>query len=84
MSTPMDDLEQYGGRDNFRIAGIPDSDNDDFDSAVLKICSAVEVNPSVQPSYIAVSHRLGTKEAGKTRQVIVKFVTRNVRVRVYS
>ena len=84
MSTQMDDLEQHGRRDSLRIAGIPESDNDDTDSAVLKISSAIEVDPPVQPSDIAVSHRLGKKEAGKTRQVIVKFATRNVRERVYS
>ena len=84
MSTQIDDLEQHGRRDSLRIVGIPESDNDDTDSTVLKICSAIEVDPPVQPSDIAVSHRLGKKEAGKTRQVIVKFATRNVRERVYS
>ena len=51
MSTQMDDLEQHG---SLRIAGIPESDNDDTDSAVLKICSAIEVDNPVQPSDIAV------------------------------
>ena len=31
MSTQMDDLEQHGRRDSLRIAGIPESDNDDTD-----------------------------------------------------
>ena len=80
----MDDLEQHGRRNSLRITGIPESDNDDTDLAVLKICSAIEVEQLVQPSDIAVSHRLGKKEADKMRHVIVKFVTRNVREWVYS
>ena len=47
MSTQMDDLEQHGRRDSLRFAGIPESDNDDTDSAVLKICSVIEVDPPV-------------------------------------
>ena len=84
MNSQLEELEQHGRRDSLRIAGIPESDNDDTDSAILNICSAIEVDPPVQPSDIAVSHRLGKKETGKTRQVIVKFATRNVRERVYS
>ena len=83
MSSQLEELEQHGRRDSLRIAGIPESDNDDTDSAILNICSAIEVNPPVQPSDIAVSHRLGKKETGKTRQVIVNFATRKVRERVY-
>ena len=70
--------------DSLRNAGIPESDNDDTDSAILNICSAIEVDAPVQPSDIAVSHRLGKNESGKTRQIIVKFATRNVREQVYS
>ena len=38
---------------------------DDTDSAILNICSAIEVDPPVQPSDIAVSHRLGKRRPGK-------------------
>ena len=48
------------------------------DTAILNICQAISVDPPVQSSDIAVSHRLRKPENGKTRQVIVKFATRNV------
>ena len=77
------DLEQHGRRDSLRIAGIPEKEeHDDTDAAVLEICQAIKVDPPVQPTDIAVSHRLGRRAEGRTRQVIVKFATRNVRDRV--
>ena len=81
----LDDLEQHGRSDSRRIAGIPEKEeHDDTDAAVLKLCQAIKVNPPVQPTDIAVSHRLGRPAEGRTRQVIVEFATRNVRERVYS
>ena len=81
----IDDLEQHGRRDSLRISGIPENEeHDDTDAAILQICEAIKVDPPVQRTDIAVSHRLGRPTEGKTRQVIVKFATRNVRERVYS
>ena len=78
-------MEQHGRRDSLRIAGIPEKEElDNTDAAVQDICQAIKVDPPVQPTDIAVSHRLGRPSEGTTRQVIVKFTTRNVRERVYS
>ena len=69
----------------FLLFAIPENkEHDDTDTAILNICQAIAVDPPMQPSDIAVSHRLGKPQDGKTRQVIVKFATRNVRERVYS
>ena len=85
LESKVEELEQHGRRDSLRIAGIPENkEHDDTDTAILNICQAIAVDPPVQPSDIAVSHRLGKLQDGKTRQVIVKFATRNVRERVYS
>ena len=85
LESKVEELEQHGRRDRLRIAGIPENtEHDDTDTAILYICQAISVDPPVQPSDIAVSHRIGKPENGKTRQVIVKFATRNVRERVYS
>ena len=85
LESKVEELEQHGRRDSLRIAGIPENtEHDDTDTAISNICQAISVDPPVQPSDIAVSHRLGKPENGKTRQVIVKFATRNVRERVYS
>ena len=80
----LDHLEQHGGRDSLRITGIPEKEEyDDTDAAVLDICQAIQVDPPVQPTDIAVSQRLGRPTEGRTRQVIVKCATWNVRERVY-
>ena len=81
----LDDLEQHGRRDSLRVSGIPEPDeHDNTDAAVLGVCELIKVDPPLQPTDIAVSHRIGRKTAGKHRQIIVKFATRNVRERVFS
>ena len=53
------------------------------DAAILSLCAAIKVDPPVQSEDIAVSHRVGKTIAGKPRQVLVKFATRNIRERVF-
>ena len=78
-------MGQHGHRDSLRIAGIPEKEeHDDTDAAVPEICQAIKVDHPVQPIDIMVCHRLGRPAEGRTRQVIVKFATKNVRERVYS
>ena len=81
----LDDLEQHGRRDSLRISGIPENpEHDNTDEAVLKICNEMKVEPQVEPRDIAVSHRVGKSAAGRPRQILVKFATRNVRERVFK
>ena len=83
--TLIDDIEQHGRRDSLRIAGIPENpDHDDTDGAILKVCEQMKVQPKIEPKDIAVSHRVGKSGQGKTRQIIVKFATRNIRERVFK
>ena len=80
----LDQLEQHGRRDSLRVTGIPEAvESDDTDAAILSLCAAIKVDPPVQPEDIAVSHRVGKTIAGKPRQVLVKFATRNIRERVF-
>ena len=81
----LDDLEQHGRRDSLRISGVPENpEHDNTDEAVLKICNEMKVEPQVEPRDIAVSHRVGKSAAGRPRQILVKFATRNVRERVFK
>ena len=83
--TMIDDIEQHGRRDSLRIAGIPENpDHDDTDGAILKVCEQMKVQPKIEPKDIAVSHRVGKSGQGRTRQIIVKFATRNIRERVFK
>ena len=80
-----DDLEQHGHRDSLRVSGISELElHDNTDTAVLKVCEAMKLDPPLQPQDIVVSHRVGHKTAGKYHQIIVQFATRNVRERVFS
>ena len=85
LRSELDQLEQHGRRDSLRFTGLPENEaHDDTDKLILDVCSAIKIDPPVQPTDIAVSHRLGKKAPGKNRQIIVKFATRNIRERVFS
>ena len=80
----LDDLEQHGRRDSLRVSGIPaPEEHDDTDAAVMSVCTAMKLDPPLDPKDIAVSHRVGRKVQGKDRQIIVKFATHNVGERVF-
>ena len=74
LRSELDQLEQHGRHDSLRFSGIPENPaHDNTDNKILDICNAMEVDPPLQPTDIAVSHRLGKSAPGKTRQIIVKF-----------
>ena len=80
----LDDLEQHGRRDSLRVSGIPEPEEyDGTDAAVMSVCTAMKLDPPLDPKDIAVSHRVGRKVQGMDRQIVVKFATRNVRERVF-
>ena len=80
----LDDLEQHGRMDSLRVSGIPEpEEHDDTDAAVMSVCTAMKLDPPLDPKDIAISNRVGRKVQGKDWQVIVKFATRNVRERVF-
>ena len=83
-----DALEQYGRRNNLRISGIPEKENEDTTEAVMKIASEVmELDPPLQPGDIEVSHRLPkprNSKPGQPRQIIVRFRSKATRYRLIS
>lgn len=74
-------LEQYTRRNNLRIFGIKESNNENTDALVLKIIS--DLNVPVQLSDIERSHRIG-KVSDKPRAIIVKFSSYRKRSEVFS
>ena len=73
-----DDLEQYSRRNNIRIVGVPEANEEDTDeltTALVKRNLGIEVNKTD----ICRSHRLGRKKPGQHRQIIVKFTRHNVK-----
>ena len=79
------DLEQYGRRDNIKVYNLAERRNGNRGETAEETARAVadmiarDLNYRVSPSDISIAHRLGTKEPGKERSVIVRFVSRTVR-----
>lgn len=73
----LDNLEQYGRRENLRLHNIPESEvnKDDGESQVIEIAKALNVK--LNSSDIQRAHRLGRKKSGinpgKPRPIIVRF-----------
>lgn len=68
-----DDLEQYQRRNNLRIFGIPETPGEDTNRCVMDV--AAKLNVAIDPLRIDRSHRVGSREAGKKRPIIVRFVS---------
>jgi len=77
-------LEQYGRRQNFKIQGIPMSDNEnnaEIESKVLTVLKKIDENISHDDTDIA--HELGKSKTNKTPN-IVSFVSRRTRNNIYK
>ena len=70
----LDELEQYGRRENLRIYNVPEEqdENDDGEKIVLKI--AKELKIELHKSDIQRAHRLG-KPGNKPRPIIARFIS---------
>ena len=81
----VDELEQYGRRENIRILGVAErtDERDDGEEVVAKVAKAlnVELNPELDIQRV---HRLGKKKKGpkaKSRPVIVRFASYEKRMK---
>ena len=73
-------LEQYGRRQNLEI--IPVTSNADTNAIVQEIAELLQV--TISSKDISTSHRLHTKSKSNPPPIIVRFVNRDVRNRIYS
>ena len=69
----VDSLEQYGRRNCVRISSIPEVSNENRDELVRKVAESIGV--SVGDGDIDRSHRVGRKQDGSCRSVLVKFTS---------
>ena len=67
----IDSLEQYSRRSQLLFDGIPESDGENTDLAIVEECK--KVNITVTPLDIQRSHRLGRQRDGRPRPIIVSF-----------
>ena len=81
LENSLDSAEQYSRRNNLRISGLPETQNESTDDLVLAMSSAIGADMSIDD--IDRSHRVGAKnnKSGETnsssrpRDIIVKFVS---------
>ncbi|KAK3933313.1 RNA-directed DNA polymerase from mobile element jockey [Frankliniella fusca] len=77
----VDELEQYGRRNNLRIFGVPEKQKEDTDSIVMEVSEKIGVHLNF--SDIDRSHRVGRK-GSSDRPIIVKFVSYARRSEVFG
>lgn len=78
-------LEAYSRRNNLTITGVPETDGENTDQIVLDVAKSAGV--MLSPDDIDVSHRVGrsgTTNNNKPRSLIVKFLSHNVREKLFS
>ena len=78
----LDALEQYGQRQNLEIVSIPVTSNEDTNAIVQEIAEILQV--TISSKDISTCHRLHTKSKSNPSLIIVRFVNREVRNRIYS
>ena len=81
-ASKLDALEQYGRRQNLEIVGIPVTSNEDTNAIVQEIAELLQV--TITSKDISTSHRLHTKSKSNPTPIIVRFVNRDVRNRIYN
>ena len=81
----LDEVEQYGRRQNLEIVGVPVQENEDTNALVIEVAKLLDVE--VPPDQISTSHRLPinpNSKISKTPPIIVRFVNRDIRNKLYA
>lgn len=81
----LNDLDQYGRRQNIRLNNVPLGEDDDCEEVVLRIINrALPDGETLTSSEISRCHPLGKVNRNNNRQVIVKFVSYKAKAKVYA
>lgn len=78
----LDNLEQYGRRNNLRFHGISE-DRKDTDKAIRDVARS-SLGIDLKPEDISRSHRIGRPSPGKNRVIMVRFSTYNKRAAIMN
>lgn len=76
----LNDLEQYGRRNNIRITGVAEENNELSNQTANVIVNTMNrkiPGLELKTSDIDIAHRLGRHDNGKPRAIIVKFISRS-------
>ena len=76
-----EELENYSRRNSVRIFGIPDKDTETVEDCAEKVIKLLQTNLElkVDIEHIDIAHRMGTYQKGRSRTIIVKFVSKRVK-----
>ena len=82
----QDELQQEMKRENLRLSGLPENEEETEDVLIQKVCGvAREVGVELQLADFSSCHRLGKPRSdGRPRQAIVRFLTRRKRDALYQ
>ena len=85
-SIKVDELKQYGRRQNLEIVGVPGKENENTNAIVLEVAKMLDVD--IMSSHISTSHRLSKKTASSRNNsgsspIIVRFTSRDIRNQIY-
>ena len=79
----MDELEQYGRRENLEIHGVAVKPNESTNQFVKTLAKHLNVHPD--ESHISTSHRLVTKaDSKKPLPIIVRFANRDKKNEIFG
>ena len=73
----QDELEQYSRRNCVRIGNVREHEGESTDAIVLDVCN--KSGSTIHANDIDRSHRVGKPKEGKSREIIVKFVSYKAR-----
>ena len=83
----LEQLEQYGRRENLKFLGVPQMTNENTNEIIKKLLR--KLNIEIFEKDILISHRIkkriyGNDEKNSTCPIIVRFSNRNIRNKIYS
>lgn len=85
LETAVDVAEQYSRRNNLRVSGIQEQQDEDPYQLALDLANQkLKLTPAISISEIDRAHRVGAAESGKTRDLLIKFGTYRARHRVFE
>ena len=81
VTNELNDLEQYGRRNNLRFNGFAESESENTNE-IIKDLAKDKLKITLQDSDIDRSHRVGKRGTDKPRAILVKFTNYNARKKV--
>lgn len=82
LNNKIDTLEQYSRRNNIRIYGIQETAEENVEEITADFLRN-KLNMKVGENYFERCHRVGPKQANKSRPILVKFLTYKFKADVY-